>query len=140
MKTIYPSKVFAIQCPLVSVNKWKVPVARGRHASMYVTKEYREFKETICNGITFDVPFEKKVDVTLILFANTRKDTDGPIKGIFDALELSGIIPNDRMIRDLYVERYYSKEEGVIIMINESEDEDRKISIETFLKEKLNEY
>lgn len=46
---------------------------------------------------------EKKVDAVIILNIRSVTDSDASIKGIFDALEKTGVIKNDKQIRGFVV-------------------------------------
>lgn len=124
--------------PIIGVNRWKNPIKKGKHVTMYETKEYKKFKEDLASRIRYATPFPGYVDVEIILFMDGRKDSDGPIKGIFDAIELSGIISNDNKIRDFTVQRFYDKKvnESLVISIDavsEEEMETRSIQKKAFL-------
>jgi Holliday junction resolvase RusA-like endonuclease len=80
----------------VSENR-RLSKGRGRWVP---NKDYQAFKESIAwvckaHGEFFDCP----VSVRLHLVLNPRIDAQNVVKPVLDALEIAGIIKNDRQVR-----------------------------------------
>jgi Holliday junction resolvase RusA-like endonuclease len=96
----------------VSVNRWKEPhIISGGKPGMHETKAYREFKSDVAmtikaTGHTLIVGY---YDMVLSVVLWKMIDTANIIKPVQDAIELSGIIKDDRYIRDVTVRRMYHK-------------------------------
>jgi len=76
-------------------------LAKGR-CRWIPNKDYQAFKESIAwackkwaDGQTFDGP----VSVRLLMALNPRMDAQNVVKPVLDALELAGVIRNDRQVR-----------------------------------------
>lgn len=87
----------------VSENRRMIPGKQGRHVS---NPEYRAFKESVAwtckaHGEYFDCP----VSVRLHLILNPRMDAQNVVKPVLDALEIAGVIHNDRQVRRFYFDR-----------------------------------
>jgi Holliday junction resolvase RusA-like endonuclease len=91
---------------LPGVNEWH-KVSRGR---IYEGPEYRKAKEDMAVGFGLRRdPVIGPVDLLVDVSLWKMRDTDGPIKAIMDALELAGLIENDRQIRNIVINRTYHK-------------------------------
>lgn len=115
--------VFFPMCP--STNDRMMPVRMGRHLSMILTKDAREYIEYI--GIELrlikDLYGIKQInklayfDMWYIL-GRTNQDSHNYNKVLFDAIEQSGIVENDKYImpRTMGIS-YNAKEPEIIILI-----------------------
>ena len=95
--------VVDVSCPLCSVNKKYLKAKSGR---LILSPEYRAFKETVaayCRQVEFKPPY--RVEIEFI----GREDIDNIIKPILDALQLSGVIKNDRNIAQLEIVKHDKK-------------------------------
>lgn len=112
---------FAWKGHLVSTNEWiktrimKNPAYRPGMsiykmfiATIYQTTKYKNFKVSLANAMR-GVSFEGYVDLKLCVSMWRVKDTDAPLKAVMDAIELAGVIKNDRYIRDIKIVRAYHK-------------------------------
>ena len=101
----------------VSVNKWtavRVIKKGGKHIAMvYKTTAYKKFIQSLADAILSNqikaVPEGSYIDILIGMSMWKMRDSDSAIKPILDAMELSGIVKNDRYIRDLKIERWYHK-------------------------------
>jgi Holliday junction resolvase RusA-like endonuclease len=91
----------------VSVNDWHGVAERdvlGKNGKktkkgvIYKKPKYREFVRSLAVAFKKQLtPVTGYVEIDLLMFLDPSKDTDGPFKPIFDALEMAGIIVNDRL-------------------------------------------
>ncbi len=98
-------------------NPKKNPKSRPYMVIVYKTPEYRGFMESLSNamrGVTLEGYFDLSIKMSLWKV----KDTDGPVKAIMDALEDSGVLKNDKHIRNLRVIRaYHHRDEKDIVIV-----------------------
>ena len=83
----------------VSENRRTIPGRQGRRVS---NPEYRAFKESLawdCKKWADGQSFQGPVSVRLLLILNPRMDAQNVIKPVLDALEIAGVIRNDRQVR-----------------------------------------
>lgn len=96
----------------------------GRHASLKLTDEAKEFKASVAQAAALAVaPLQRwdgptRVDL-LVVYDSRRPDLDGPIKLVLDALQgvsasrglerVGGCLVNDRQVMDLRVRREFDK-------------------------------
>lgn len=104
--------------------KWK--------AVLYEKAKYRKFKESVAIQVRKQIRENTvgHVDLTMIVYLRSQRDTDNSVKPFLDALQLSTIISNDSRVHDINVERHYVKRdsmEAIMFMIHpvSQEDEDR---------------
>jgi len=99
----------------VTVNDWhgvapKFVYKDGRKKKIYIiykTPAYRAFVRSLAVAFKQQlVPVDGYIHVDLLMFMDPSKDTDGPFKPIFDALELAGICKNDRLNHRGTYDRY----------------------------------
>lgn len=98
---------------LPRVNEWHGARCIAGHGRIFETTKYKHQKADL--AIAFrsrSVPISTPVDMVIELSLWKMRDTDGPIKGIMDALELAGVIENDRLIRDITIRRLYHKRDS----------------------------
>ena len=91
----------------VSVNQWHGVAERNvigkdgkktKKGVIYKKPQYREFVRSLAVAFKQQLePVNGYVEIDLLLFLDSSKDTDGSFKPIFDALEMAGIIVNDRL-------------------------------------------
>lgn len=114
----------------VSVNEWhgvapKFVYKNGKKKRIYViykTPAYRSFVRSLAVAFKQQLkPIEGYIEVDLLMFMDASKDTDGPFKPIFDALELAGICKNDRLNHKGTYDRYddSSGTDTIIISVKE---------------------
>ena len=83
----------------------RLDTARGR---IYRSAAYRVFLEELaCTFGTVDpgAHFERPVTVYIQQHVNGRRDVDSLIKPVLDALERSGVIASDNLVREIRVMR-----------------------------------
>ncbi len=115
--------IFFPMCP--STNDRMMPVRMGRHLSMILTKDAREYIEDISIELRLLKDFHgiKTInrfayfDMWYIL-SRTNQDSHNYNKILFDAIEQGGIVENDKFImpRTMGIS-YNSKEPEIIILI-----------------------
>jgi Holliday junction resolvase RusA-like endonuclease len=87
----------------ISDNRRIIPGKQGRFVS---NPAYRAFKESVAweckaHGEYFDCP----VSVRLTIAISPRMDAQDVIKPVLDALELAGVIRNDRQVKHFQFHR-----------------------------------
>ena len=86
----------------VSENRRLAP-GRGR---WHTSPEYRAFKESLVLAVMPHVEvFTGPVYVRLVLQLRARLDMQNILKPVLDALELAGVLQNDRQVRHLVMRR-----------------------------------
>jgi Holliday junction resolvase RusA-like endonuclease len=86
----------------VSTNRRLEPGAGRWHASA----EYRAFKESLAWALRSHAErFTGPVSVRLLAVLGPQMDSDAIIKPALDALQLAGVLGNDRQVRQLSVYR-----------------------------------
>jgi len=99
----------------VTVNEWhgvapKFVYKDGKKRKIHViykTPAYRSFVRSLATAFKQQLePVDGYIEVDLLLILDAKKDTDGPFKPIFDALELAGICSNDRLNHKGSYDRY----------------------------------
>ena len=76
-------------------------LAKGR-GRWIPDKNYQAFKESLawtCRKWADGQSFQGPVSVRLLLILNPRMDAQNVIKPVLDALEIAGVIRNDRQVR-----------------------------------------
>lgn len=128
----------------ISVNQWhnattKTVTKKGglkRHqARVYQSPQYARFKESVAVSLRSEANSQRLTeqpvvvdpcDLIIVCWLWKMKDTDGIEKPIGDALEMAGIIENDRIIRHKFTFRHYHRkreQDSIIIgLIDASED------------------
>lgn len=101
----------------VPVNQW---VAVGKGGKIYERKEYKKFKQDLAMLFRSKGNFYLTTLFNLHIYIKAwkRRDTDGIIKPVLDALEMSGKIRSDNLVRDIYIKRDYHErgEDDVLIV------------------------
>lgn len=97
MKLIYKLE----DIKMISENNRQVPIRTGKTLRLISTKEYRNYKKLLTDffllsNISEETPIFK--DFSAKLTIHTYKDLTNLIKPIFDALEESNLINNDRYL------------------------------------------
>lgn len=104
--------------------------------AVYTPKEYKLFIKDLSYAIMAKKEtYQGYVDVTLIFELWKRKDSDSIIKPILDAIEAAGIIPNDNMVRNIYVYRAYHRRSEPDKIYIKIEDSDRNPTFEELTQE-----
>jgi len=117
----------------VTVNKWhgvaiqKIVGKDGRtkrKGVIYKKPEYAKFMRSM--AVIFKKmlqPVEGYVEIDIVMILDPAKDTDGIFKPIFDALQLAGIIKNDRLNHKGSYDRYDSEDgfDTIIISVKKLE-------------------
>lgn len=85
----------------ISENRRTIPGKQGRRVS---NPEYRAFKDSLAWACRTAIMVEQEffdgpVCVRLLLVLNPRMDAQNVVKPVLDALELAGVITNDRQVR-----------------------------------------
>ena len=100
----------------VGVNKWLscrvVHAGRKTFPKMYETTAYREFKMELAMWIRANCKHKfhtASINVKITICIYTLMDSDAIIKPVFDAMEDSGIIDDDKYIQDFQVIRHSHK-------------------------------
>lgn len=96
--------------PLPRINeKFGACVVCGS-ARLYNSASYRKKVESIVWSFRVAVdrpPIDFPVDAELVFVLSKRTDSDACVKGVLDALEKAGVVANDRLIRNIRIERRY---------------------------------
>lgn len=99
----------------VSVNKWtRSRVIKSKKTGklipmVYSTKEYKDFIKGMAEAfLNSDKHGTDYVDVEITCTMWKMRDTDSIIKPVLDAIEQSGVLENDRYVRDIRVKRLYN--------------------------------
>lgn len=129
---------------LPRVNRWHNAVAQrtktGRYcARIFESPEYKALKAAIQMEFRKQLdPVPGYLDVHLVVCKHRVADTDGPVKGILDALQASKVIKDDNRVRNILITRkYHRKEEEDWMMITLkplSEEEEKILEVEFKLK------
>lgn len=93
---------------LPRVNEWHAAKMVRGHARIFTSKIYTRRKEDLAMSLrSVSAPITEPVNLVVELWMWSRVDTDAPIKGILDALEMARVIENDRQIRNIVIRRDY---------------------------------
>lgn len=115
--------IFLPMCP--STNARMMPIRMGRHLSLILTKEARDYIEEVSVelGMIKDLHGIKRIDKFAYfdmwyILSRTNQDSHNYNKILFDALEQGGIVENDKFImpRTMGIS-YNAKEPEIIILI-----------------------
>ena len=82
----------------------------GQSAKIFETTQFKQNKYDMAVGFMVTrpkAPIDHQVDARIHVWTWKRLDSDAPIKGIFDALEIAGVLKDDKQIRDFTVIRHY---------------------------------
>lgn len=99
---------------------WKpgMPESRRFIPLVYQTAKYKDFKTSLADSMR-GVKISGYLDLMIHVSMHKIRDTDNPLKPVMDALEQSGVIKNDKFIRDIKVVRgYHAKGEPDILIID----------------------
>ena len=89
---------------MISENQRQMPVKIGKSFRLISTKEYREYKQLLTDYFTLNAPKTPILgNFYAKLIVHTYKDLTNITKAIFDALEKSGHIKNDRFLLDCHL-------------------------------------
>ena len=110
------------------------PVTKHK-PQFFKNKDYQDFIDSMAYEIVKlqTEQFPGHVDQYTVALLGSRKDSDSPIKPVFDALQASQVIATDNKIRDFVLTRYYhlvKREDFLNILIVEvfaEEIEERKV-------------
>lgn len=115
----------------VGVNKWhgvmqqKIKGKNGRMTTkgvIYKKPEYRRFVRSLAIAFKQQLtPVTGYVQIDIVMWLAQSKDTDGPFKPIFDALQMAGIIQNDNLNHKGSYDRYDSTDKFDTIAISVKE-------------------
>jgi Holliday junction resolvase RusA-like endonuclease len=107
-----------------STNNWtrvRVINQKGKHIPIvYETGEFKKFKNALADSLVYPgrPKLEGYFDLRLKVSLWKVRDSDNAIKPVMDALEQSGVIQNDKFIRNIVVVRaYHSKNEADVLEI-----------------------
>ena len=99
-----------------SVNRWHGArcVQKGKKSigMIYEQAAYRKFKETLARSFMVLGRYDGYVDLQVSVVLSPRADTGNLDKPIGDALELAGVLENDRYIRNITYKRHYHPNSG----------------------------
>jgi Holliday junction resolvase RusA-like endonuclease len=59
-----------------------------------------------------DMPIDHPVDIRIVVSLWKRIDSDATVKAVMDTLEDAGVLADDKLIRDIVIERYYHKRDA----------------------------
>lgn len=82
----------------------------GQSALIFGTTQFKQNKRDMAVGFMVTrpkAPIEHPVDARVEVTLWKRLDSDAPVKGIFDALEIAGVLKDDKLIRDFTIIRHY---------------------------------
>lgn len=92
---------------------------------LYLTKEYKDFKNLVTESVIIpNIIIEKPYSVTV--FIETPHDIDNYLKPLFDALEKSGVIENDKYINELRIKKKTIKKgtkSSIQVFLNDCKEE-----------------
>ena len=74
---------------------------------IYETKEFKEFKNSLAAVFYKGSQMTGYIDMHIIVSMSKKSDTGNIEKAIGDTLESTGIIENDKYIRNITFERHY---------------------------------
>ena len=95
---------------LPRVNEWHGTHRVGQSAKIFETTQFKQNKNDMAVGFMVTrpkAPIDYPVDARIHVTTWKRLDSDAPVKGIFDALEIAGVLKDDKQIRDFTVIRHY---------------------------------
>ncbi len=99
-----------------SVNRWHGAraIKKGNKyiAMIYETQEYKKFKDSLSSVFMGMEKLSGYVDLQVTMVLSSRADTGNIDKPIGDALQLAGVIENDRFIRNIAYYRHYHPNSG----------------------------
>ena len=79
---------------------------------VYKTKAFKEFMNSFVPALKeLNYQIDGYIDIVLSMSMKTIRDTDNPLKAVCDAIEASGLVKNDRFIRNETLQRGYHKNE-----------------------------
>ena len=95
---------------LPRLNEWHGSKTIGHHSRIFENTVFKRNKADMAVGFSLtrprepiDYPVDARIEVSLW----KRIDSDAPVKGILDALELGRVIEDDKLIRHFSVIRKY---------------------------------
>ncbi len=99
-----------------SVNRWhgaRAIYSGGKaRAMLFELPAYKKFKKSLANAFSIMKKTEGYVDLVVTVALSSRADTGNIDKPIGDALEMAGVIKNDRFIRNIAYYRHYHPNSG----------------------------
>lgn len=81
-------------------------------AMIFEMPKYKAFKKSLAKTFSIMKKTEGYVDLVVTVVLSSRADTGNIDKPIGDALELAGVIQNDRFIRNIAYYRHYHPNSG----------------------------
>ena len=90
-----------------STNEW----TRIRNGRPYKTRAYQDYINNIALTLIEAARgkrFKGRVDISFVVALWKMRDTDNIIKPTIDAIAASGVIANDRLVRNITVTREYT--------------------------------
>jgi len=99
-----------------SVNRWHgakaIHVGGKPRAMLFELPAYKKFKVSLAKAFYKLDKTEGYVDLIVTMVLSNRSDTGNIDKPIGDALEMAGVIKNDRFIRNIAYYRHYHPNSG----------------------------
>jgi len=109
-------KTFIWTGKVQSVNRWHSArtIKKGNKyiAMIYETPAYKKFKDSLSFAFKDMEKLYGYMDLQVTMVLSSRADTGNIDKPIGDALELAGVIENDRFIRNITYYRHYHPNSG----------------------------
>ena len=101
--------------------KW----GRTKKGFPFVYTKYKNFMKEMAVHFATGFPYGGKVDVEIWMSVSTRREHHNVLEPIFDAMQASGIIKNDKLIEELILhrpKRHKMKElDEVVVVIRDAE-------------------
>ena len=105
---------------------------QGKSGHIYRNPDYQAFVVGMSNAfrkqiINCKAKFTEYIDLEIMLSMRSSKDSDSPIKPLFDAIAMAGIVKNDNRIRNFSVYRKYhhhKESDCILILIDNLSDGD----------------
>ena len=95
-----------------SVNRWHGAMCIKGSARIYETPAYKKFKTSLAATFKNLDKVSGYVDLQVTVVLSSRADTGNIDKPIGDALELAGVLENDKFIRNIAYYRHYHPNSG----------------------------
>ena len=101
-----------------SVNRWhgaRALFSKQKNkwiGQIFETKDYKDFKKSIASACIGMEKLSGYIDLQVNVVLSSRADTGNVDKPIGDALELAGVIENDKFVRNITYYRHYHPNSG----------------------------
>ena len=111
---------------VLSVNRWHLARAMFNKAKgkwtgrIYENPVFRKYKDSLVFTFKDSVKFQGYVDVTITCCMGKRSDTGNIEKAIGDSLQESGVLEDDKFIRNIHLLRRYHPVSGSKNKFNDS--------------------